>query len=102
MKENSFITHCQFCGKTYEAQRKSSKFCSDKCRLKSSRERVSSVHADLELYKIRGSLLRLENLTDDEIMKHSFDFEQMFNRLDKLRERRKELFDSLFGGGSTD
>lgn len=94
---NAFITHCKFCGRSYEAERSTSKFCSDACRLKNSRARRSGVHIDVEIQKIRASLHLLENLSDDELAGYSFEFESMFRQLDNMRERRKAIFDKIFG-----
>lgn len=99
---NPFITHCKFCGRSYEAQRTTSKFCSDACRLKANRAHRSGVHIDLEIQKIRASLHLLENLSDDEITGYSFEFQQLFGQLDKLRERRQAIFDKIFGVGLQD
>lgn len=98
MKSNNpFITHCKQCGKSYEAQRSSRKFCSDACRLKHNRAHKSGVHIDVEIQKIRASLYLLENLSDDELASYSFEFESLFSQLDKMRERRKDIFDNIFG-----
>jgi predicted nucleic acid-binding Zn ribbon protein len=94
----TFTTHCQFCGKVYEAQRRSSRFCSDKCRLKNSRQHDHSVHADVEIYKASMAVDRLLNLSDNSLIEDSYLYVLLFDRVEKLKKRRNDLLQSIFGG----
>lgn len=93
----SFTTHCQFCGNVYEAQRKSSKFCSDACRLKHSRQHTNSVHRDVEVFKATNAIDRLLNLSDKDLMEEAYLFSVLFERVEKLKNRREKLIADIFG-----
>lgn len=97
MNENSFITHCKQCSKPYEAQRKSSKFCSDKCRLKYNRRNVNGVNKELEVLKATQALDRLLNLSDDALLEDGYMLQSLIDRAEKLKKRRLDVISRFFG-----
>lgn len=97
MTENSFITHCKQCSQPYTAQRKSSKFCSDKCRLKYSRRNVNGVNKELEVLKATQALDRLLNLSDDALLEDAYMLQTLIERAEKLKKRRSDAMSKFFG-----
>lgn len=95
--ENSFITHCKQCTQPYEAQRKTSKFCSDKCRLKYNRRNVNSVNTELECLKAMQALDRLLNLSDDALIRDAYQLQLVLERADRLKKRRETTIARFFG-----
>jgi predicted nucleic acid-binding Zn ribbon protein len=95
--ENSFITHCKQCTQPYEAQRSTSRFCSDKCRLKYNRRNVNSVNTELECLKAAQALDRLLNLSDDALIRDAYQLQMVLERAEKLRKRRELTIARFFG-----
>lgn len=95
--ENSFITHCKQCHNPYDAQRKTSKFCSDKCRLKYSRRNVNGVNKELEVLKANQALDRLLNLSDDALLEDAYMLQTLIERAEKLKKRRLDALSTFFG-----
>jgi hypothetical protein len=64
-----YHTDCVECGKTFEARRKTAKYCSPKCRQRFNRRQPQGlgvgVHLGRELSVVRGALDRLSTLDDD-------------------------------------
>lgn len=93
----TFTTHCKFCGKVYEAERSSSKFCSDSCRLKNSRQHPNAVYRDLEIFKATNAIDRLLNLSDEGLAEDAYLFAVLFERVEQLKARREKLIANIFG-----
>jgi len=99
MTENTFVTNCKYCGSVYTAQRKTSKYCSDKCRLKANRQRDNSVNTELEIDKACDAIDRLLNLSDERLLHDASYIEVVYQRAKQLHDRREALIDKLFGVG---
>lgn len=51
---------CEHCGKTYEPQRSSSKYCSDNCRVKANREEKRATRLNLDKNKVERMVTLLK------------------------------------------
>lgn len=70
-----FTTQCHYCGKTYEAKRSTSKYCSGRCRLRA--HRVMKTNADREIGVAYDALVYLNSLSDQDIDSLVVDMEKM-------------------------
>jgi len=96
----SYQTNCIQCGKMYEAKRKTSKFCGDKCRQLHHRKHPNDFNVAVELTKALDALRHLELLPADDLMKHAWLLEKVRNSQQYLDKRLNDHVDSIFGKAS--
>lgn len=63
-----FFTDCLECGRAFQAQRKTAKFCSARCRQRHNR-RHANTNIGVEASTIRNALARIRSLDDEDILR---------------------------------
>lgn len=92
----AYQTNCVQCGKMYEAKRKTSKFCGDRCRQLHHRKHTNDINVDVELTKALAALRHLELLPADSLMSYAWLLEKVRDSVGhidkKIALRTKEIF----------
>lgn len=84
----NFQTHCIMCGKLYSAKRKTSKYCSDKCKQNYHRNHIdNNVDVPGELMKALDSLRLLDNVSPELLTRNAWYLERVRNAVAALDEK---------------
>jgi len=84
-----YQTKCQQCGKTYEAKRKTSRFCSAKCRVAANRAEYPQGTIDREIYAIIDALAVIGELSEEDLnnKRNKALLARVFEKVERLRSR---------------
>ena len=82
-----YDTKCQYCGKTYEAFRKTSRFCSAKCRKRNSRRISNRVNTGREAYVAIGAIKALNTVPREELLVYAVHMERVVDEMRLFMER---------------
>lgn len=84
-----YVGKCQHCGNVYEAERKSSRFCSTKCRVAFNRAEYPEGTIDREVYAILDALDAIGLLTDAELnnKRNKALMQRIFDKVENLKNR---------------
>lgn len=80
---------CIHCGKTYEAERKTSRYCSAKCRVAYNRAEYPEGTMDREYTAVRDSLEVIANLPDSDLntKRNKEMLARIFAQIDQIKAR---------------
>lgn len=76
-------THCDYCGKTYEAARSTSRYCSSRCRQRAHRNARSQV--GIEAGRIKDAVQNLVAIGHDQMRNNAHEIERVIDALEKLK-----------------
>lgn len=92
------MTHCIQCGKLYPAQRKTARYCSDKCKQNYHRNHIEhNVDVPGELDKALDSLRLLADVSPEMLMRHAWNLERVRNAVKLLDSKVAEKMIEIFG-----